>query len=111
MHVSYREGCDSSVIEVRDSLAQDIWFLCVMVQGSYQSGRVVGTPPPSPPPSPPPTPVSILQVTRMVRVSIFPGSQVIKSCGFPTFSGSQEIKSCGFPIFPGSQVSNPSRYL
>ena len=30
---------------------RDIWFPCVMVQGSCQIGRVVGTPP-SPPPSP-----------------------------------------------------------
>ena len=30
---------------------RDIWFLCVMVQGSCQIGRVLGTPSP-PPPSP-----------------------------------------------------------
>ena len=39
------------LIEVRDSPERDIWFLHVMLQGSYQMGRVLGTPPSSPPPS------------------------------------------------------------
>ena len=41
-------------IEVRDSPARDIWSLHVVLQGSHQMGRVVGTPPS--PPSPPPRP-------------------------------------------------------
>ena len=35
-----------SNIEVRDSPERDIWFLHVMLQGSYQMWRVLGTPPP-----------------------------------------------------------------
>ena len=50
------------------------------------------------------------QVFKLVRFTLFPGSQVINSCGFPIFPGSQVIKSCDLPLFPGSQVSNPSRY-
>ena len=49
----------SYVIEVRNSLERDIWFLHVMLQGSYQMWRVLGTPPSSAPPSrwrPPPAP-------------------------------------------------------
>ena len=40
-------------IEVRDFPARDICFLHVVLQGSHQMGRVLGTPPPPPPPSPP----------------------------------------------------------
>ena len=40
---------------MRDSPARDIWSLHVVLQGSHQMGRVVGTPP-SPPSSPPPPP-------------------------------------------------------
>ena len=41
----------NEVVEVRDSPERDIWFLHVVLLGSYQMGRVLGTPPsPSPPP-------------------------------------------------------------
>ena len=43
-------GALKAVIEVRDSPERDIWFLGVMLQGSYQMWRVLGTPAPSPPP-------------------------------------------------------------
>ena len=42
---------------MRDSPARDIWSLHVVLQGSHQMGRVVGTPSPPPPP-PPPSPGS-----------------------------------------------------
>ena len=38
--------CFKTMIEVRDSPQRDVWFLHVMLQGSYQVGRVVGIPPP-----------------------------------------------------------------
>ena len=41
-------------VEVRDSPARDIFSLHVVLQGSHQMGRVLGTPPPSPPSSPSP---------------------------------------------------------
>ena len=44
---------DHSNVEVRDSPARDICSLHVVLQGSHQMGRVLGTPSP-PPPSPTP---------------------------------------------------------
>ena len=41
------------IIEVRDSPARDICSLHVVLQGSHQMGRVLGTPPPPSPPSSP----------------------------------------------------------
>ena len=37
----WRIECSLLHIEVRDSPARDIWFLCVMVQGSNLIGRLV----------------------------------------------------------------------
>ena len=46
-----------TVVEVRDSPARDICSLHVVLKGSDQMGRVLGTPPPPPSPSPsPPSP-------------------------------------------------------
>ena len=42
------EGVSPPVIEVRDCPARDIWFLHVVLQASYQMGRVLGTLPPRP---------------------------------------------------------------
>ena len=44
-----------------------------------------------------------------VKISVFPGSQVIKKDRFPVFPGSQVINMDRFPIFPGSQASNPAQ--
>ena len=72
--------------------AMDIWFLHTVAQGSYQMGRVVGTPPSPPPPSvgftgglsppgPPPCLISkgadhqnVRSHTRMLGPSVFPDS-------------------------------------
>ena len=43
---------------MRDSPARDICSLHVVLQGSHQMGRVLGTPPPSPPPPSSPSPGS-----------------------------------------------------
>ena len=46
---------------------------------------------------------------KMVRVPVFPGSQVLRMGRVPVFPGSQVIKMVRFPIFPGSQTSNPTQ--
>ena len=52
---------------------------------------------------------SVQNWVKMVRVPIFPGSQVLRMVRFPIFPGSQAIKMDRFPIFPGSQASNPAQ--
>ena len=83
----------TSVLKCRSDKfpARDIWFLHTVPQGSYQMGRVLGTP--SPPPSvgftgglsPPGPPCSsskgacrqnVRSHTRMLRLSVFPDSNI-----------------------------------
>ena len=83
----------TSVLKCRSEKfpARDIWFLHTVPQGSYQMGRVVGTP--SPPPSvgftgglsPPGPPCSsskgacrqnVRAHTRMLGLSVFPDSNI-----------------------------------
>ena len=49
-------------------------------------------------------------MTKLVRVPVFPGSQVSRMIRFAVFPGSQVTRMVCFPIFPSSQVLKMLRF-